>query len=90
MAWSGAAGLGGTAMLRTLLLAMPVVLAAAVPATGQQASGIIGLGDAVVTGFSGTVAPDPLTLPDGVEPIDETLIDLDGIAARIIGLGGPG
>ncbi|KRA47422.1 VWA domain-containing protein [Devosia sp. Root635] len=78
-------------MLRSLLLAMPLVLVGAALAGAQPLpTGIIDLGDAVVTGFSGTVAPDPLTLPDGVDLIDETLIDLDGIAARIIGLGGPG
>src|SRR5215212_1293728 len=47
--------------------------------------GILQLGNAVVTGFSGaSVAPGPL--PAGVNPIEKTFIDLDGISARVIDL----
>lgn len=77
-------------MLKTLSLAMMLAAAPGVAVAQQASTGIIALGDAVVTGFSGTANPDPLTLPDGVDPIDETLIDLDGIAARVVGLTAPG
>lgn len=49
-----------------------------------------GLGDAIVTGFSGTVSPDPKSLLSGSEAIDETLIDLDGVSARVLGIAAPG
>ena len=46
---------------------------------------IFGLGDAVVTGFSGALPPDA-PLPPGVTPADKTFIDLDGPSARVIDL----
>jgi uncharacterized repeat protein (TIGR01451 family) len=46
---------------------------------------IFGLGDAVVTGFSGTVPPDT-PLPPGLTPEDKTFIDLEGPSAQVIDL----
>ncbi len=52
---------------------------------------ILNAGDAVITGFSGVVQAIP---PDDVPPtwvnLDETLINLDGISARINSLAAPG
>ena len=51
----------------------------------------LNLGDAVVTGFSGTLAPDPTKPhPASKSAVDLTFINPDGPAARIIGLGQPG
>src|SRR5271169_4882207 len=51
----------------------------------------LSLGDAVVTGFSGTVAPDPTKpRPANRTAVDLTFINPDGPSARIIGLGRPG
>jgi hypothetical protein len=52
---------------------------------------IIGVGNAVVTGFSGVVPP-PTPLPPGVQPADKLHIDLAGPSARVVDLqnmGGP-
>ncbi|HEX8168224.1 MAG TPA: hypothetical protein VF601_20850 [Beijerinckiaceae bacterium] len=50
-----------------------------------------GVGDAVVTGFSGTVAPDPgRPRPPGKSAADLTFINAEGPSARIVGLGRPG
>jgi hypothetical protein len=49
------------------------------------------LGDAVVTGFSGTLAPDAAKpRPANKSAIDLTFINPDGPSARIIGIGHPG
>ena len=49
------------------------------------------LGDAVVTGFSGTVAPDPAKkLPPKKSASDLTFIDPDGPSARVIDVSRPG
>jgi hypothetical protein len=51
----------------------------------------LNLGDAVVTGFSGTIAPDPTKpLPSNKSAVDLTFINPDGPSARIIGIGRPG
>ncbi len=48
----------------------------------------LSLGNAVVTGFSGTVAPDPTkSRPANRTAVDLTFINPDGPSARIIGLG---
>lgn len=61
-------------------------------AYAQQDSSVIRRGDAVVTGFGGTVPPGP-DLPVDIHPLDRTYLDLDGITARIFDLtqlgGGP-
>jgi uncharacterized repeat protein (TIGR01451 family) len=56
-------------------------------AEAQQIAGppSLNLGDAVVTGFSGTVAPDPAKpLPAGKSAVDLTFINPDGPSARIM------
>jgi len=45
-------------------------------------------GDAVVTGFSGVRAPQQVA--PGVNPLDKTVIDLDGHSVRVIDLSNPG
>jgi hypothetical protein len=51
----------------------------------------LSLGDAVVTGFSGTIAPDPnKPLPPNKSAVDLTFINPDGPSARIVGVGRPG
>lgn len=70
--------------LGALLALSPQVMAAE---TGN--SGLLSVGDAVVTGFSGVVEPreEP---PEGQAQIDETLINPEGISARITSLAAPG
>ncbi|MDP1731605.1 MAG: VWA domain-containing protein [Devosia sp.] len=79
-------------MSKSLLLAAFLVLSLSGIAGAQETTqpSILGLGDAVVTGFSGTLVPDPLTLPPGSEALDETLIDVEGVSARILGVAAPG
>jgi hypothetical protein len=49
------------------------------------------LGDAVLTGFSGTAAPDPVKPPPANKSaVDLTFINPDGPSARIVGVGRPG
>jgi hypothetical protein len=51
----------------------------------------LNLGDAVVTGFSGTIAPDPgKPRPASKSSVDLTFINPDGASARIVGIGRPG
>jgi hypothetical protein len=51
----------------------------------------LSLGDAVVTGFSGTVAPDPARpRPANKSAVDLTFINPDGPSARIVAVGRPG
>ena len=51
----------------------------------------LNLGDAVVTGFSGTVAPDPAKpRPANKSAVDLTFINPEGPSARIVGVGRPG
>lgn len=67
------------------------IFAAAHPALAQSETGILAIGDAVVSGFSGVVEPDPQDPPLTPKQIlDETLINPDGISARINYLAGPG
>ncbi|MDE2446061.1 MAG: hypothetical protein KGO94_07770 [Alphaproteobacteria bacterium] len=69
-----------------LALLMPEALAQA-----QEERGILNLGDAVVTGFSGVVQPDANNPPStNHEVLDETLINTDGISVRITPLANPG
>ena len=66
---------------RFLAMALaPLLLAATIERASAQAPGIMAPGDAVVTGFSGTVPPPPTFAGD---PIDGTLIDLNGASMRI-------
>ena len=50
----------------------------------------LNLGDAVVTGFSGTIAADPAKSRPNKSAIDLTFINPDGPSARIVGIGRPG
>jgi Domain of unknown function (DUF5979) len=51
----------------------------------------VNLGDAVITGFSGTMAPDPTQLRQANKSvIDLTFVNPDGPSARIVGVGRPG
>ena len=61
-------------------------------AIAQQPSRLpnLNLGDAVVTGFSGTVAADPSKPRPNKSPIDLTFINPDGASARIVAVGKPG
>ena len=74
-------------------LAALLVLAAAVitPASAQQiSSGVLAVGNAAVSGFSG--ATPPVQIPPGVDPAEKTFIDPDGPSLRIVDLqhmGGP-
>jgi hypothetical protein len=67
-----------TAFLSALLLAASFGAASA-----QDARGILAPGNAAVTGFSGTKAPQPAP---GTDPADLTEIDLGGPSVRIIDL----
>ncbi|MBB6306042.1 VWA domain-containing protein [Xanthobacter tagetidis] len=74
------------AFVAVLLLGPPGI------AAGQPAPPpLIGLGDAVVAGFAGTVVPDPTQprLP-GRSVADLTFIDPDGASARILNIGNAG
>jgi hypothetical protein len=76
----------------TRLLPLAVVLSFVHSAGAQQPDRPPNLttGDAVVTGFSGTVAPDPkLPRPPKKSLIDLTFIDAEGPSARIIDLRNP-
>ena len=78
----GRSGLGRT--LRRAVLAAATLLMVAAPVAAQEASsGIVGPGNAVVTGFSGTV---PNQAPAGGDPFDYLSIDLNGPAARVMDL----
>ncbi len=72
-----------------ILLGFAVVLTTST--AFAQGTGLLVPGDAVVTGFAGVVEPErqepPLT-PQ--QMLDETLIDVDGISARVNSLAGPG
>jgi len=70
--------------------AFVLLLAGGALAQEVPQQGVLGLGDAVVTGFAGTLLPDPDSLLPGGEAIDETLIDLDGTSARLIDVAAPG
>jgi hypothetical protein len=51
----------------------------------------LNLGDAVVTGFSGTVTPEPTKpQPPNKSAVDLTFLNPDGPSARIVGVGRPG
>jgi hypothetical protein len=71
-------------------LAALLVLGISHTAWAQSADkGILGLGDAVVTGFSGVVEPNEEP-PKGQDVLDETFINPEGISARITPLSAPG
>ena len=77
----------------TRLLPLLLLLLFPINAGAQQSDPQpnLNLGDAVVTGFSGTLAPDP-TKPRArnKSAIDLTFINPDGPSARVINIGKPG
>ena len=83
-------------MARIFARLLPLILAChffPVGADAQQPNSPpnLSLGDAVVTGFSGTIAPDPAKpRPASKSAVDLTFINPDGPSARIIGIGRPG
>jgi hypothetical protein len=87
---------GGIYVPKTLARLLPLLLLVCLyPAAvgAQQPNRIpqLNLGDAVVTGFSGTLAPDAgKPRPANKSVIDLTFINPDGPSARIVGLGRPG
>ncbi|MBK8085188.1 MAG: DUF11 domain-containing protein [Devosia sp.] len=76
--------------MHRILATLLAIVGLAGPACAQDQGAILRLGDAVVTGFAGTVFPDPETLPEDSEAIEETFLDLDGISARVIDASAPG
>jgi hypothetical protein len=76
--------------LLPLLLLGPILIGSA---SAQQRDRLpnLNLGDAVMTGFSGKVAPNPATrIPRNKTAIDLTFIDPDGASARVTNLAQPG
>src|SRR5262245_13323114 len=70
--------------LQRAALALATLVVASAPATAQQQGpAILGPGNAVVTGFSGTV---PNQAPEGSDPFDYLSIDLNGPSARVFDL----
>ena len=69
---------------RLRAIAAALLLMAGSPAAVQagEGAGLLSPGDAVVTGFSGTLPP-PDGLPDGADPLDYTFIDPDGAAMQV-------
>ena len=74
------------AAFAALLLLHPCSVRAQQP----NPSPILSLGNAVVTAFSGTVAPDPRRVPRTKSAIDLTFINPDAAAARIFDVRAPG
>ena len=76
---------------RMRLLVLPLLLVPAI-SYGQQPDrpAILTLGNAVVTGFSGTVGPDPHRRRQAHKSVaDLTFIDLNGASARVIDVSKP-
>ena len=71
-------------MRRVRAITMAVLLTAAAPAAAiaGEGAGLLGAGDAVVTGFSG-ILPPPEGLPDGADPLEHTFIDPDGASMQV-------
>ena len=68
---------------RLRAIAAALLLMAASPVAAQaEGGGLMSPGDAVVTGFSGTLPP-PDGLPGGTDPLDYTFIDPDGSSMQV-------
>ncbi|MDE2379559.1 hypothetical protein [Bradyrhizobium sp.] len=72
----------------TIALAVTAFAWLACDAAVAQPAGIVANGNAVATGFSG--AQPPTTIAPGVDPGDQTFIDLNGPSARVLDLQAPG
>lgn len=77
-------------MKRSAIATLCLVLSVQPVPGFSQGTPLIELGNAVATGFSGTIAPPAEQVPETRQPIDETFIDRDGVSARILDLGTPG
>ena len=77
--------LGAQLALYSTLLLLPAGALAQ-----QPPSPILSLGNAVVTAFSGTVAPDPRRIPRNKSAIDLTFINPDAASARVFDVRAPG
>ena len=83
-------------MIRIFRRLLPLIVLCQFSAGGagaQQPNGPVNLnsGDAVVTGFSGTIGPDPTRpRPPNKSEIDLTFINPDGPSARIVDIARPG
>lgn len=77
------------ARYRSAVALIAAVLFAWVAGTvGSRAQGLVGDGNAVATGFSGTLAPTRIA--PGADPDDTRVIDGDGAVLRVIDLQAPG
>src|SRR5664279_1295343 len=74
-------------LFSTLAIAVVALWASGAGQAGAQqlVPSILSPGDAVVTGFSGTVPPNPPPAA-GIDPLDETFIDPAGASMRILRL----
>jgi hypothetical protein len=90
----GLAGDDSLSNIITRLLALLLLLQFLPGSVGAQQPNHppnLNLGDAVVTGFSGTIAPEPTRpRPANKSAIDLTFINPDGPSARVVGVGRPG
>ena len=73
----------GFLVLAIAPLILAIIFALGLRSAAAQAPGIMAPGDAVVTGFPGTVPPPPPVVGD---PLDETFINPDGASLRILRL----
>jgi hypothetical protein len=87
MTYFRAAGICKKALALGIAVAGAVLVGVASPQAAET-SGVLTNGNAAVTGFSG--AQLPAQVPPGVNPADQTVIDLNGPAARVIDLQAPG
>ena len=74
-----------------LFTASAIFLLPVLAVAQQSPPPILSLGDATVTGFSGVTQP-PQTQPpmSASQVLDKTMIDVDGVSARIVSLAFPG
>jgi hypothetical protein len=71
----------------SLFLSSSALVVGSLPAMAEG-SGILGIGDAVITSFPGVVEPQEEP-PEGQSILDETFINPEGISARITPLSAP-
>jgi uncharacterized repeat protein (TIGR01451 family) len=90
-AYAGEGEAGLFKMFRRLLpLLLPLALNSGIASAQDNRTPNLKLGDAVVTGFSGTIAPDPnKPRPAGKSVTDLTFINPDGPSARIVDVSKP-
>ena len=75
---------------RGLLTAAALIFLSGVSLAQSDDPGILAIGDAAVTGFSGVAQPDPQEPPlTPAQILDETFINPDAVSARINALERP-